>query len=136
MQRSDESMSANPATSTTSSFPRRRKSLLLFPLMKAQSNSRLRGNDDSLLPFVTEPKSSRASSALQSLAMLAMLLVSSLAFAQASDPTPLQFKDATQELTERLDRISHFAKELDHDLDQITARMAKIIEYEKDRYMP
>ncbi len=29
--------------------------------------------------------------------MLAMLLVSSLAFAQASDPTPLQFKDATQE---------------------------------------
>jgi predicted HTH transcriptional regulator len=47
-----------------------------------------------------------------------------------------RFKDATQELTERLDRISHFAKELDHDLDQITARMAKIIEYEKDRYMP
>ena len=29
--------------------------------------------------------------------MLAMLLVSSLAFAQASDPTPLQFKDAAQE---------------------------------------
>ena len=29
--------------------------------------------------------------------MLAMLLVSSLAFAQASDPAPLQFKDAPQE---------------------------------------
>ena len=29
--------------------------------------------------------------------MLAMLLASSLAFAQASDPTPLQFKDAAQE---------------------------------------
>ena len=29
--------------------------------------------------------------------MLALLLVSSLAFAQASDPTPLQFKDAAQE---------------------------------------
>ena len=29
--------------------------------------------------------------------MLALLLASSLAFAQASDPTPLQFKDAAQE---------------------------------------
>ena len=29
--------------------------------------------------------------------MLALLLVPSLAFAQASDPTPLVFKDATQE---------------------------------------
>ena len=39
----------------------------------------------------------RCRAALTGLAALALLLVSSLAFAQASDPTPLQFKDAAQE---------------------------------------
>jgi len=97
MLRSDESMSANPATSSNSSFPRRRESLCAFITGESKSGSRLRGNDNSLFPSVTGRKSSRASSAVQSVAMLAMLLVSSLAFAQASDPTPLQFQDAAQE---------------------------------------
>ena len=37
----------------------------------------------------------RCRAALTGLAVLALLLAASLAFAQASDPTPLQFKDAT-----------------------------------------
>lgn len=43
------------------------------------------------------PALRRCRAALTGLAALALLLAASLAFAQASDPTPLQFKDATQE---------------------------------------
>ena len=43
------------------------------------------------------PALRRCRAALTGLAALALLLAASLAFAPASDPTPLQFKDATQE---------------------------------------
>ena len=43
------------------------------------------------------PALRRCRAALTRLAALALLLAASLAFAQASDPTPLQFKDAAQE---------------------------------------
>jgi cytochrome c-type biogenesis protein CcmH len=42
-------------------------------------------------------KDSRTSSALRILLMLALMLAPAFAFAQASDPTPLQFQDAAQE---------------------------------------
>ena len=42
-------------------------------------------------------KSSRASSALRSALLLFLLALSGAAFAQVSDPTPLQFRDAAEE---------------------------------------
>ena len=41
--------------------------------------------------------SSRASSALQGIVLFILLLSSAYAFAQVSDPTPLQFRDAAEE---------------------------------------
>jgi len=47
-----------------------------------------------------------------------------------------RFKEATQELTKRLDGLNRQTKELDHDMDQITAKMAQIVENERNRYQP
>ena len=47
-----------------------------------------------------------------------------------------RFKEATQELTMSLDSLTAQAKELDVDMDQITARMNQIIENERNRYQP
>ena len=105
MQGSDATMSANHATSSNPSFPRRQESPCVFVTKESKRDSRLHGvvnsqmagNDELLLSSVTAPKNSRASSALRVMVILALLLASSLAFAQASDPTPLQFRDAAQE---------------------------------------
>lgn len=47
-----------------------------------------------------------------------------------------RFKEATQELTHRLDGLNRQTKELDHDIDQITSKMTQIIENERNRYQP
>jgi len=47
-----------------------------------------------------------------------------------------RFKEATLELTQRLDGLNKQTKELDHDMDQITAKMAQIVENERNRYQP
>jgi len=83
-------MSANPAISLNSSFPRRRgfqqphgwSSLFAF---KSKSDSRLRGNDGRYFFF------------LHILVLLALLLAPALCIAQVSDPTPLKFRDAAEE---------------------------------------
>ena len=79
-------MSANPATTFGSSFPRRRKSLFAFVARenknKSRRDSRLRGNDGRFAFF------------LRTLVLLASLLAPALCIAQVSDPTPLRFRDA------------------------------------------
>lgn len=47
-----------------------------------------------------------------------------------------RFKEATQELTRSMDGLKQQAKELDHDMDQISARIAQVIQEERNRYMP
>ena len=91
-------MSANPAATLNSSFPRRRglqqphgwSSLLL---LKAKSDSRQRGvfnsrmaGHDEMYLFI-----------LRTLLLLALLVAPLLCIAQVSDPTPLQFRDAAEE---------------------------------------
>lgn len=82
-------MSANPATTFGSSFPRRRKSLFAFVARenknKSRRDSRLRGNDGRFAFF------------LRTLVLLASLLAPALCIAQVSDPTPLKFRDAAEE---------------------------------------
>ena len=82
-------MSANPATTFGSSFPRRRKSLFAFVARenknKSRRDSRLRGNDGRFAFF------------LRTLVLLALLLAPALCIAQVSDPTPLRFRDAAEE---------------------------------------
>lgn len=47
-----------------------------------------------------------------------------------------RFKAATLELTKSLDGLTQQAKELDHDMDQITSKISQVIENERDRYLP
>lgn len=47
-----------------------------------------------------------------------------------------RFKEATLELTRSLDGLMAQTKELDHDMDQISARIAQVVEAERDRYQP
>jgi cytochrome c-type biogenesis protein CcmH len=96
-------MSANPATTPNSSFPRRRgfqqphgwSSLLL---LKAKSDSRLRGVFNSRLAGHDDRRvDGRYIFVLRTLVLLALLLAPVLCIAQVSDPTPLQFRDAAEE---------------------------------------
>lgn len=91
-------MSANPAVTLNSSFPRRRglqqpygwSSLLL---LKAKIDSRLRGVFNSRMAGHDE----KYLFILRTLLLLALLMAPLLCIAQVSDPTPLQFRDAAEE---------------------------------------
>ncbi len=85
MRGSDAAMRPGSATLFPSSFPRRRKSLLPVSTAKAGNDSRLRGNDEGYV------------SALRTLLLLALLFLPTIALAQTSDPTPLQFRDTAEE---------------------------------------